>query len=116
MSKTLDFTKAKKRFLTVKLDDAEETVLCVNMPNKATYEQLFECGKELDKMNGTASPEEVQGAITAMYEAVAVAMSNNKQGKRFTASDLETMFDIDDLMLFFTTYMDFVGEIASEKN
>ena len=116
MAKTLDFTKTKKKFLTVKLDDADKTVLAVNTPQKEVFEALVECGSKLDGIDKTNDPDEVNEALAALYEVCAIALSNNKNGKHFTAADLGKMLSFEDLVLFFTTYMDFVGEVAAEKN
>lgn len=116
MAKTLDFTKTKKQYLTVKLNDDENTVLAVNTPTKAIYEVLFECYGKLNEVENVKDVETLTDVISALYEACAMAISNNKNRKHFTASDLEDLFDFDDLVLFFTTYMDFVGEVANTKN
>lgn len=116
MAKTLDFTKTKKQYMTVKLNDEDKTILAVNTPTKAIYEVLFECYAKLNDIENTTDPEVVTDAIGALYEACAMAISHNKNRKHFTASELEILFDFDDLVLFFTTYMDFVGEVATGKN
>lgn len=116
MAKTLDFTTKKKKFLTVKLNDDEKTVLAVNTPTKAIFDVLFECSALLNDIENTDDADAVANAMSTLYEACAMVLSHNKNRKHFTATDLEDMFDFDDLLLFFTTYMDFVGEVANAKN
>ena len=114
MAKTLDFTKVKKQFLTVKLNDDDKTVLAVNTPTKAVWDAMFDCASKLDGITDDA--ETMADTLDSLHEVCAVALSNNKNRKHFTVDDLKGLFDLEDLILFFTTYMDFVGEVASTKN
>jgi hypothetical protein len=102
--------------MTVKLNDIDETVLVINTPTKAVFDVLFECFGKLNEIDTINDPETIKESLGELYEACAMAMSHNKNRKHITAADLEKMFDFEDLLLFFNTYMDFVGEVASTKN
>lgn len=116
MAKTLDFTKRKKEFLTVKLKDDDKTVLAVNMPKKYVYECLLECVDIFEQIDQTNDTETITNGMNALYEACALALSNNKSQKTFTADEVAEFFDFEDLVVFFTAYLNFVNESAEVKN
>ena len=66
MAKTLDFTTKKKKYLTVKLNDDEKTVLAVNTPTKAIFDVLLECSALLNDIENTddAKTEEMESLRT----------------------------------------------------
>ena len=116
MAKTLDFTKRKKEFLTVKLNDEDTTVLAVNMPKKYVYECLLECVDIFEQIDQADDTETITSGMNALYEACALALSNNKQKKEFTAEEVAKFFDFEDLVVFFTAYLNFVDESSKAKN
>ena len=113
MAKTLDFNKTQKRYLNVVLADGKNTRLLVGMPTKAIMRHFFAVQERLDEVEGT----EVSGdLLDGLYEVCAMALSHNKAGVKVEQEKLETLFDFDDIMLFFNTYLDFIVEAANEKN
>lgn len=116
MGKTLDFTRHKKSFLTVKIDDEQKTVLFVNTPTKEIYEEMFDCFELLEGVQNAQKLSEVRDSLDAIYRTCAKALSHNKQRKHFTDHELEAIWDVEDVILFFTEYMDFVAGEADGKN
>lgn len=110
MAKMLDFTKAKKPTMPIKLPD--ETILHIYGPTKDMLEELL----SLDDVLNAAVNDDVE-SINTLYDFVARCMSHNKFGKMITSEMLEKMkFDVSDLIRFAHGYAGFIAELKSAKN
>lgn len=110
MSKTLDFNNLKKRSLTVKFADDKQTTIFVCFPTKALLSELTHLNLNIDKSNDDMS------AFDELYDICAKAMSRNRGGVKITKEFLEENFDFEDVLIFIKEYMNFVGEVAGQKN
>lgn len=106
MTKALNFKNAKKTFWNVTLPDG--TVLLVSTPTKRIFDEL------LALQNGKIGSDE--DAIDALYRVCALVLSRNKAGKEITEDYLAETFDIEDIILLFNGYVQFVQEIKNAKN
>lgn len=108
MAKALDFTKLKKRYFPVTLEDG--TALQISMPTKSIMDGFI-------SMKDTLTAENMgDDAITELYEICARIMSRNKTGIKITTEMLEDMFDFGDVITFIRGYSEFISEISNEKN
>lgn len=113
MAKPLNFNNVKKKYLTVTLADENKTTLMIGTPTKAVMDDLVLLQESLD----TLSEEETSIEVTNdLYNACARIMSRNKGGIEITKEYLENLFDFEDIIIFFNAYMDFIDEVAGEKN
>ena len=112
MAKALDFRNAKKHFLTVILNDEDNTTLLVTTPNKGLFEELtlFQ-----DLANGVGEEKDPE-TVDSLYDLTAKIMSRNKGNIKITKEHLEEIFDLEDIIIFFNGYMDFIAEISARKN
>lgn len=110
MAQTLDFTKIKKNYLPITLNDEKKTKLLVMTPTKKMLTELSAMMPE--------SAEEVPGEkdLSALYTLSAKLMSRNKTGTHITGEQLEKILDFEDLIIFFNAYTDFIVETANSKN
>lgn len=111
MANVVDFTKLKKEYLTVKLNDEKKTVLMIGTPSKGILSE-FTNMNDLIKNNGGADSD----TVTELYRVCAKIMSFNKGGIEITSEYLDTFFDIEDLTYFFRAYGEFVQGITNSKN
>lgn len=111
MAKTLDFTKQKKEYLTVKLNDPKKTVLMIGTPTKAILSEFVAINERINEDEG-ANAE----AINDLYDVCAKVMSFNKGGIHITSDYLEDFFDLEDIMTFFTGYTEFISSVTNVKN
>lgn len=111
MAKTLDFTTRKKEYLTVKLNDEKKTVLLIGTPTKAILEEFMSINESLSEDDG-ADKE----AINDLYRVCAKVMSFNKGGINITPDYLGTFFDLENIMVFFNAYSEFMESITNAKN
>lgn len=111
MAKMLDFTKVKKEYWTVKLDDEKKTVLMIGTPTKAILNEFLAINEAVDE-NGGADGE----LIEDIYRVCANIMSFNKGGIRITPEYLENFFTVSDVMLFFNGYSEFMSSMTNAKN
>ena len=110
MAKSLDFNLLKKRYLTVKLADEEQTVLMIGTPTKSVLDSFI-------ALRDTISDETVgDEAIEELYDICAKIMSRNKAGKVITREKLEDVFDFEDVIIFIRAYTDFINEVSNSKN
>lgn len=103
----LDYTKIKKKTLSVKLFDG--TTLLLVMPKKKTYEKMV-ATKSLDV---EILDEE---SINDIYELVAEILSNNTRKIKYTPEEAGDMFDMDDVLILLQEYMSFAGEVENDPN
>lgn len=111
MAKTLDFTTRKKEYLTVKLNDDKKTVLMIGTPTKAILSEFIAMNEKIDE-DGGADAE----AINDLYHVCAKVMSFNKGGIHITSDYLSDFFDIEDVMIFFNAYSEFMASVTKGKN
>lgn len=109
MSNVLDFTKQKKEYLTVKLNDEKKTVLMIGTPTKKILDEFI-------GINESISEGADSGAIDDLYRVCAKVMSFNKGGIKITSDYLEDFFDLTDIMVFFNAYTSFITNITNAKN
>lgn len=109
MAKMLDFSKAKKPTLPVKLPD--ETLIHVYAPTKAMLEEFV----NLDAALGKAANND-QESIDLLYDFIARCLSHNKTGRVINAETLGDQLDVGDLILFANTYASFIAELKNGKN
>lgn len=113
MAKTLNFNNVRKRYLTITLADEKNTTLLIGTPTKALMDDLTSLQNSLEVI--TDGDNNVE-AFDDLYHACARIMSRNKGGIKITKEYLEEIFDVEDIMIFFNAYIDFVSELASSKN
>lgn len=111
MANVLDYTKTKKEYLTVKLNDEKKTVLLIGTPTNKILSEFYSLNDAIDE-DGGADAE----AINDLYRVCAKVMSFNKGGIKITAEYLSEFFDIGDIMTFFNAYGEFIASVTSAKN
>lgn len=111
MANVLDFTKRKKEYMTVKLDDEKKTVLMIGTPTKAILNEFISINDTIGEDGGADAQ-----AIDDLYSVCAKVMSFNKGGIRITPEYLEDFFDIEDVMIFFKAYGEFMSSVTNAKN
>lgn len=113
MAKALNFNKVKKSYLPVTFADEQETTIFVGTPTKAIMDDLTVLQSGIEEMgeDGASAAD-----TDSLFEACAKIMSRNKTGVKITKEYLETVFDYEDVMIFFSSYMDFLGEVVNQKN
>lgn len=107
----LNFNKVKKHYLTITLFDGR--VVMVGTPNKSLLDKIMFMDT---KLKGNKQDEISSEQIDELYNICGEIMSTNKTGTKVTGKELGEMFDVEDLFLFFNTYMTFLDSIANSKN
>lgn len=113
MANVLNFNNVKKRYLTVTLPDEQKTTLMVGTPTKAITDELILLKSGIETLEEDETNTE---ALDDLYTACARIMSRNKGGVKITTEYLSELFDFEDILLFFNTYMNFLSELTSSKN
>lgn len=114
MARALDFNSLVKPTLELTMKDDARTVLRVTTPKEALIERLAAGLPELEE----ALAKKDAGTIRAGFELAAELMSNNTDLLPVTAEELRDKYklSLEDLVVFFSVYLDFVGEIKNAKN
>lgn len=106
---SLNFNNIQKKYLTVTLNDENKTTIMVCNPSKKLLNEIIAVNVLVGNIDDNSSGEE---GIDALYEMCAKVMSRNKGGVKIEKELLEDVFDIEDIMIFFKTYMDFMSSQA----
>ena len=112
MSKTLNFNTMKKQYLSVTLPDEKKTTVMVSTPTKSTMTELIELGDRLSELDHADNLE----IIDSLYDFCARLLSVNKARIEIDKEYLEDIFDIEDIVVLFKTYTEFVNEVYKTKN
>lgn len=113
MAKPLNFKMAKKHYLTVTLPDEKGTTILVGTPTKRLMDDLTVLQSSLEAIEENTDNTE---ALDDLYNSCAKIMSRNKTGAVITKEQLEECFDYEDIIIFFTAYVEFIDELANSKN
>lgn len=113
MVKPLNFKTIPKQFLTVTLPDEKGTTLLIGTPNKRLMDDLTALQASIDNIEENSTDTE---SFNELYNACAKIMSRNKGNIEVTKEMLEDIFDLEDIMIFFNAYMEFIDEVSGSKN
>ena len=115
----LDFNKINRPVLQLTMMDEERTGITVTTPSEGLVEELQETLPELQKI---LTPGD-EGTVEAAYDLAARLISCNKEGLQVTADDLRSKYwpadrlaNMENMVVFFSAYMDFIEELNSAKN
>lgn len=114
MAKTLDFNSMKRPTLRLVMQDEAKTCISVSTPTEALVEELTEAMPQLD----TVLQSNDGSMIQAIYDLAARLISCNRDYKKVTAEDLRDQYklNLEDLVIFYSAYLDFINEITNSKN
>jgi len=113
MAKALNFNTVKKQYLPVTFADENKTTIFVGTPTKAIMDDLTLMKASLDEIAEDGAND---ADTDDLFEACAKIMSRNKTGAKITKEFLESVFDFEDVIIFFTAYMEFIDEVIASKN
>lgn len=110
----LDFNKINKTYLTITLTDGKTYLLTT--PTKGLLNKILAMDNIL-KTNGDVDAMDIDPeTIEDLYRISAEIMSINKTKTKVSSDELGEMWDIEDLILFFNTYMSYIESVANSKN
>ena len=110
MSKVFDFNALKKKYMTVKLPDENNTVLMITTPSKKVLDSFL-------AMKNSVNVEELgDEAINELYGIVCTVMNYNKAGIKIPKEKIEELLDFEDVLMFIRAYADFISEVSNSKN
>ena len=98
----LNFQQRKKRYFDVTLHDGTE--LQIPPPTMDVFDAMREVSE---------NPAEVD--VGKLTELLAKVLRTNKTGMSITEEQIKE-FDYDDLLVFFTDYLDFINRVLSDPN
>lgn len=105
----LNFNNIQKQYLIVTLSDKKKTTIMVCNPSKKLLTEITSIDSLIRSIDNDSTGE---NEIDALYEVCAKVMSRNKGNIKIEKELLEDIFDIEDIMIFFKTYIDFVSSQA----
>lgn len=114
MAKTLDFNKLKRPHLLLVMPDEKQTRIKVSTPTEGLIGELQAALPELMEVFDAGDSE----TIAAVYDLAARLINNNLSAVTVTAEELAGKYglNLEYLVAFFDTYVDFIGEITAAKN
>lgn len=110
---TLDFNSAQRPTLELTMMDDARTVLRVKTPPESMVQELQAMQGEFGKLE-TGDVD----AVSMIYDLAARLMSQNRDFIKVTAQDLRDKYKmaLEDMILFFNAYLDFINVLSNEKN
>ena len=111
MGNVLDFSAIQKKYLTVKLADEKKTTIMIGTPDKKTMEEFLAIQSSLTSSEIESNDEKMD----CLYSICARLMSRNKAGIKIAKKTIEDTFDFEDIMIFFSAYMNFISEVMKTK-
>lgn len=104
----LDYTVLEKKTLPVKLIDGRVVVLTA--PKKALYAKLTAIEETLkNTSDALATYDEI-------LQMTADILSNNREGVRFSPTEVDEIMDVEDMALLIFEYGKFAGKVTSNPN
>ena len=104
----LDLSIYKSRYYEVKLD--EGVTVNIEPPKRKQLKKILALTQSVNDQNFS------ENDIDNLYEAAEIALSKNKEGKVFTADNIEDYLDLAALVAFFDGYYTWVMENVNQKN
>lgn len=108
MSKPINFNKLKRRYLTITLNDENQTTVMISTPTKKVMSAMTQMSDAIDELEDTNIISEEM--LDDMYDLCAEIMSHNKTGTKIEPELLGEIFSIDDITIFMSAYIEFVNE------
>jgi hypothetical protein len=114
MAKVLDFNALQRPTLELVMPDENKTKLRLVCPTERLIERLEAGIKELTDILNKKDIE----AIAACFELAADLINCNDDGIVVNAQELRDKYHlgIESLVVFYSTYVDFIDEIKNAKN
>ena len=114
MSKVLDFNALQRPTLELVMPDENKTKIRLVCPTESLIERLEAGMKEMTEV----FKKKDSTAIAACFELAAALFNCNDNGLQVTAEDLRDKYHLgfEALVVFFSTYVDFIDEIKNAKN
>ena len=111
----LNLNTVQRPTLNLTMMDEEQTVLRVKVPTLDMFKKVQAMSSSLDGVeSGDKDSEE------ALYEVLAHLLSCNRDYIKVTADELKTdgkyHLDLEDAILVFRAYVNFISSIANAKN
>ena len=112
----LDFRKSVKQYMKLTLIDGRELNIC--KPSKAIFNMFKTLSQSFNELESAELSEtDSWDLLDTIYEICSKIMSHNLKREEVTIEYLENTLDVDDLKLFFESYMSFVnGHLEQAKN
>lgn len=109
---SLDFNKIDKNYLTITLTNGKNYLL--KSPSKRLLDKILSVNSIFKNEDVTSTDINPQ-MIEDLYQISAEIMSTNKTNTIVTVDEIND-WDIEDLVLFFNTYMNYLESITNSKN
>lgn len=108
----LDLINIKTRYFEVKLtdEDGNELTLHLKACKLKVLNKLIKVAKRFDG----ASDEESMDILEDLEDVVALMLSNNKEGRRFTADDIQGLTS-DQMITLISEYFSWLGNQKKSK-
>ena len=103
---SLNFNNIKKQYLTVTIRDENKTTIMICNPSKKLLSEITSIDSWARSVDSSSNGEE---EIDALYEVCAKVMSRNKANIKIEKELLEDILDVEDIMIFLKTYMEFIS-------
>lgn len=114
MAKVLDFNTIERPVLELVMPDNDHTHIKVSTPTESLVEELATLAPQLEKAQQSGDAE----TTASIYDLAARLINCNRSFIKVTPEDLRGKFNmnLENLIIFFGAYIDFINEVTNAKN
>lgn len=114
MARLLDFNNIEVQTLDIVLRDDARTKVHLRYPTEGLVQELIRISPEMHKVLETGDEE----SLNLTYDLVARIISCNRDGIKVTGDELRNKYkmDFEMIIVFCSTYLDFLNELTNAKN
>lgn len=114
MRKTLDFNSIERPVLEITMKDDGHTKISLVTPTEALIERLQANASAITETTKQGTAESIKTVFTLMADFI----NCNLENITVTAEELRDKYRmrLEDAVVFFSVYMDFIEEIKTAKN
>lgn len=111
----LNLNTVQRQTLDLTMMDTDQTTLHVKIPTRDMYREMLSMATALDKVE-----DGDKDSIEFLYDFVARALSCNREHIRITPDEMmpegKYHMDLEDVLLVFGAYVDFITTVTNVKN
>lgn len=108
-----DFNNLNKTvYLEVRLPDEEKTKISVTTPTKRILDKT---NKALMEINGVEEGKD-NDCVESLYDLAEEILNRNKESIVISKEKVVNLLDIEDVLTFLYSYIEFITKLSNQKN
>ena len=102
----------KKVFFKVRIPDDERTEISVTTPTKRILDKTNKALMEIDRVE----KDENNNCVESLYDLTEEILNRNKESIKISKEKLAEILDIEDILTFLYSYLEFISKLSNSIN